>query len=87
MKLIKIEKVHCPACNVVGAFLDDTGVEYTKLDSQAPDKDGDRAREFLGELGLFTVPVTVLVDEFNKVVDHARGVDTGKLQELVDQVK
>jgi glutaredoxin len=88
MKLIKVEKDNCPACNIVGAFLDDAGVEYTKLNIQGTDpKEADEARGILGKLGLFTVPVTVVVDGQGEIVEHAKGADTGKLTELVELIK
>jgi glutaredoxin len=88
MKLVKVEKDFCPACNQVGAFLDDAGVTYEKLNIQGSDEEkADQARELLGKVGLFTVPVTFVLDGEGEIVDHARGVDRGKLQELVDLVK
>lgn len=92
MKLVKIEKDFCPACDQVGAFLDDTGVDYAKLNimgagSKEAEEKADKAREILGKLGLFTVPVTVVLDEEGQIVDHARGADIGKLNELVESVK
>jgi glutaredoxin len=92
MKLIKIEKDFCPACNIVGAFLADTGVEYTTLNIMASgtpekEKEAEEARELLGKLQLFTVPVTVVLDGQGEIVDHAKGNDQGKLTELVELVK
>jgi glutaredoxin len=88
MKLVKVEKDNCPACNVVGAFLDDTGVEYEKLNIQGSDEEAaDKARGILGKLGFFTVPVTVVLDKDGEIVDSAKGADRGKLQELVELVK
>ena len=88
MKLIKIEKPFCPACDEVAAFLADTGVEYSILNIQAgKESEQDQARKFLGQLGLFTVPVTIVLGEDNTIIDHARGMDRVKLQELVELVK
>jgi glutaredoxin len=88
MKLVKVEKDFCPACNQVGEFLKDTGVAYDTLNIQAgKDEDQEKARELLQKVGLFTVPVTFVLDGEGEIVDHARGVDRGKLQELVDLVK
>jgi glutaredoxin len=86
MNLVKIQKPNCPACNQVGAFLDDAGVEYDKWDIMGSDEKSDKAREILGELGLFTVPVTVVLED-GKLVKHSRGFNGGELQELVDMVK
>lgn len=83
MRLVKIEKPNCPGCDKVGAFLDNQDVCYEKSDIT---KDAF-AREVLGELNLFSVPVTVLVDEENKVQDHVLGTDFAKLEALVDKVK
>lgn len=87
MKLVKIEKDFCPACNQVGAFLDNEGVSYEKYNIQGTDENADKAREILGNLGLFTVPVTVVLDNEGSVQDHARGMDAPKLAELVEAVK
>lgn len=88
MKLVKIEKPFCPACDEVAAFLADAAVDYSTLNIQAgAESEQDQAREFLGQLGLFTVPVTIVLDDDNTIVDHARGMDRAKLQELVELVK
>lgn len=90
-QLIKIEKDFCPACDIVGSILDDTGVEYSKLNIQASgtpekEKEATDARGYLATVQLFTVPVTVLVED-GQVIDHARGADREKLAELVEAVK
>lgn len=88
MKLLKIEKDFCPACNKVTAFLEDSGVTYETLNIQGDDQEkADLAREYLGELQLFTVPVTVLVNEDGGVIEHVRGMDPEGLQGLVNSVK
>jgi glutaredoxin len=86
MKLVKIQKPNCPACNQVGAFLDNAAVEYDKWDIMGSDENSDKARELLGKLGYFTVPVTVVL-EGEELVKHSRGFNGDELQELVDMVK
>jgi len=90
-QLIKIEKDFCPACDIVEAILKEHGAEYSKLNIQAsgtPDKEkeADTAREYLAEIGLFTVPVTILVED-KKVVDFAKGADREKLAEFAEAVR
>lgn len=88
MKLLKVEKDFCPACNVVAEILDDAGVAYDKLNIQGADEEkAEQARDILGKLELFTVPVTVVMNEDGEIVDFARGADRGKLEQLIALVK
>lgn len=88
MRVIKIEKDACPACLKVGAFLDNSEVAYSSLNIQGENEEqAEQARNYLGELSLFTVPVTVLVDYNGNIIEYAQGMDVAKLSELVSFVK
>ncbi|MDK2600527.1 glutaredoxin domain-containing protein [Bacillus stercoris] len=82
MKLLKIEKPNCPACNQVGEFLNHSGVEYQKVDIY----EGDLGQEILGKLGLFTVPVTVLLDG-EDILSYVPGFNIDALTEIVEKAK
>ena len=85
MKLVKIEKPNCPACNQVGAFLDNQEVSYEKWDIMGDGENSDMARKTLQKLGLFTVPVTAAVSEENNVITYVRGFNPDELAALVRQ--
>lgn len=87
MKLIKIEKNQCPACDKVSAFLDDSGVAYETMNIHAGDKQSEKAQSYLQELSLFTVPVTLVVNEAGHIVEYVRGMDVAGLQELTEFVR
>lgn len=80
MKIVKVEKDNCPACDNVGVFLDNQGISYDKVDVY---KDPSIAME----LGLMTVPIVVLKDKDGKIVDHAIGFNEEALSKIVEQVK
>jgi len=86
MKLVKLEKPNCPACGQVGQVLDSTGVDYEKWDIYGSDKNATKAQEILGELGYFTVPVTVILDNADNVVDHSQGFKPDELHALVEKI-
>lgn len=88
MKLIKVEKDNCSACKIAGAYLDSTGVAYENYNIQGADAEqANAAREILGKVSMFTVPVTVVMAEDGSIVDYAKGADTAKLETLVELVK
>lgn len=90
MQLVKIEKKFCPACDSVSEFLADQGLkkdkDYARYDIQDAGEDGDKAREILGNLGYFTVPVTVVMDG-GEVKAHSLGFKPDELEKLVELVK
>lgn len=87
MKIIKIEKNHCSACDKVSAFLDNSGVSYDTLNIHADGKEAEQGQAYLQELSLFTVPVTLVVNEEGHIVEYARGMDVDALQQLTEFVK
>jgi thioredoxin 1 len=80
MKLIKVQKEDCPACKQVEAFLQNQDVAYDTVDVyQDP--------SIAMELGVMTVPVTVVKDDDGSIVASSLGFKPGELAELVEMVK
>lgn len=80
MKLIKVQKEDCGACDKVEAFLQNQDVAYEKVDVY---EDPSIALE----LKLMTVPITVVKNDEGEIVASSIGYNPGELAQLVEMVK
>ena len=88
MKLVKVEKDNCRACGTVSQILNSFGATYESWNIQGLNADeAQKAREVLGQLGFFTVPVTVVLDNEGVIKGHVQGADADALEELVELIK
>lgn len=78
-KIIKFEKMGCVPCVRVSAFLDEREIEFKTVDIMNPDN-GD----LLEKYDIFSVPVTVLVDDSGKVIKEVTGFNEDGLLDLIN---
>lgn len=88
MKLVKVEKPNCRACGTVAEILEDLKVPYESWNIQGADaEEAQKAREILGQLGFFTVPVTVVLNDEGAIVGHTQGANYEALEDLIQLIK
>ncbi len=78
MEIVKLEKPNCPKCLVLESMLDNFGL--------VPDRkvNTDEDRTIIDEIGVTSLPVTVLMDG-DKVVDYVIDVKPPQIQALFER--
>lgn len=65
----------CPYCRKLYEYSEKNGINFEKIDSNS-----DRGNEFMKSLGANAIPLILLLDDADKVIEHAVGYDEKFLQ-------
>ena len=74
-RLAIVGRSTCPFCTKAYGFCEKNGINFEKIDSNS-----DRANELMKMLEATGVPLIVLLDDADKVIEHAVGYDEKFLQ-------
>ncbi len=74
-RLAIVGRSTCPFCTKAYRFCENNGINFEKIDSNS-----DKANELMKMLGATGVPLIVLLDDADKVIEHAVGYDEKFLQ-------
>jgi thioredoxin 1 len=80
MKLLKFSRPGCSPCKIMENYLNDKEVSYQSIDVY---EDAELANKF----GIQSVPVLILLDEQDDVVDQVFGADSDELEQIINTYK
>jgi glutaredoxin len=81
MRLIKFEKKNCSKCVFVQNFLDEKGVQVEKIDVE-----NYNDLDFISKYVDFSLPVVVLLDENNELVQKTFDYKPDELEEIISKL-
>lgn len=81
MKLLKFSRPNCPPCFRVAAHLNDKGIEAEEYNVY-DEKDAETANKY----NVQSVPVLILVDDNEDVVDQVIGFNEEEIDKLLAQL-
>jgi glutaredoxin len=81
VRLVKFEKKACSKCISVQNFLDDKGIKPEKIDVENYDD-----LDFIAKYVEMALPVVVLLDENDQLVQKSVGFEPAELEEIVSKL-
>jgi glutaredoxin len=81
MRLIKFEKKNCSKCVFVQNFLDEKGIKVEKIDVE-----NYNDLDFISKYVDFSLPVVVLLDENNELIQKTFDYKPDELEEIVSKL-
>jgi glutaredoxin len=81
MRLIKFEKKNCSKCVFVQNFLDEKGIKVEKIDVE-----NYSDLDFISKYVDFSLPVVVLLDENNELIQKTFDYKPDELEEIISKL-